>query len=271
VHLVTNYRPSQPTGWPGATPERAGRTIGGHTSFKEFVFTGKRYRISLLSFGRSGAAPDPVYEHLPADATIDFKRTLAKAFDDDYSFRYTGGFKGREEISVQSYSVFVNEPTAQSPEIVYGADLYLVYNPDPRRAHPRGDGDLRWIQVVTWRGTGAPPSSGPYVDNLGRANPFYMTGGLTSIYGRQVFNFAYNVDVPTSQGPGPSQGPPSQGPPSQGSGPSQGPSGSAGLSERYMAEVFLAGETKTKDGRGKAVIEVFGGVKYGWQVAEVLG
>jgi hypothetical protein len=38
-----------------------------------------------------------------------------------------------------------------------------------------------------------------------------------------------------------------------------------------MAEVFLAGETKTKDGRGKAVIDVFGGVKYGWQVAEVLG
>jgi hypothetical protein len=242
AHLVTNYRPSQPTGWPASPDRRSfGVTLGGHDPFKEFTFNGKRYRISLLSFGRSGAAPDPVYEHLPADATIDFKRTLAKAFDDHYSFRYTGGFKGREEISVQSYSVFVNEPTAQSPGVVYGADLYLVYNPDPRRGDPPSHGDLQWIQVVNSRAAGRP--QGAVVDNIGRANPYYVFGGLTSIHGRDMCNFH---DIPQTS-----------------------IAGGGAVDDQFMAEVFLVQDTGTRDAAGKGVIKVFGGVKWGWQAQEV--
>jgi hypothetical protein len=51
--------------------------------------------------------------------------------------------------------------------------------------------------------------------------------------------------------------------------PSQGKGGKHVLSARYLAETFLARDTLTTDAAGKDVIEIFGGIKYGWQVREV--
>jgi hypothetical protein len=248
-HLVLNYRRRQPTGWPAVVPgQRVGETVGGHTSTLDFTFNGKSYRIGLLSFGPPHESHDPVYEHVPAHPTIAFEKTLGSAFGACYSFRYRGGFAGRRELNVQSYSVFVTKPTMGSPEIDYGADLYVVYDPDLRRGDPPIQGTLRWIQVVRWRGTGSSSSRESYVDNLGRANPFYMSGGLISINGTRVFNFASAVDVPAVANP----------------------ADSTVLSEHFMAEVFLARDTQTKDAAGRVVIDILGGIKYGWQLHEVL-
>jgi hypothetical protein len=235
THLVLDYRPSQWTGW------EWGRTIGGHHPAQEFELSGRRYRISLLAFGRPGRSRDPVYEQVPGGSAIAFKRTLERKFGADYSFRYRGGLDGRNEFRVQCYGVF-----AEPAQMSFGAQLYVVYEPDVRAGDPRAEAQLKWIQVVRWTGTGS-PSPASYVDNTSCPNPFFISGGLISILGSRVFNF----DNPISAHPSAGQG------------------GKRVLSASYIAETFLARDTLTRDAAGKDVIDVFGGVKYGWQLQEV--
>jgi hypothetical protein len=255
-HLVLDYRPSRPTGWsptgqpePGA-PEPVGVTIGGHTPSLTFPYNGKTYQIKLLSFGQPGDSPDPVYENTPSDTTINFSKTLTGAFGRHYSFHYTGGFKGRHELRVQSYNVFVNEPTQNQPALSYGGYLYFVYTPDLRHGDPGIHDSLQFIQVVNWLLPSESQQPESYVDCAGRANPFYTIGGLTSIYGSQVFNF---LDSPQHgiYAPGPGGGDDTLSP------------------YPFMAEVFLVQDTGTRDGAGKDIVKVFGGIKYGWQVQPV--
>jgi hypothetical protein len=230
------YRGPQPTGWPRTVGRSFATTLGGHRDRLGFAFADRRYEIALEPFGRSGSAPDPVYAPVPSDGRRGFKRTLERAFADHYAFSYDGGVNPLA-FEVQSYSVFVDEPTGQSPETHFGADLYVVYRPDARRGDPAIGDDLHWIQVVTREMPGLPPET--LIDNLWRANPWYFYGGLTSINGSEVFNFH---DVPQN-----------------------GVAGAAPVIGSLRAEVFLARETgKTK--RGKAVVDIFGGLKWGWQV-----
>lgn len=80
------------------------------------------------------------------------------------------------------------------------------------------------------------------VDNGGHANPFYgPAGGLTSINGSQVFSF---YDIPQDSvmtGPG------------------------ATVPDQFTAETFLAQDTGLKDTTGKDIVNIYGGVKWGWQ------
>jgi hypothetical protein len=144
---------------------------------------------------------------------------------------------------VQCYSVF-----AKPGQIGIGAELYVVYEPGVRRGDPAAQARLGWIQVARWSGPGA-PSRASYVDDGGRPNPFFMTGGLTSIFGTRVFNFD-NPTVAQS---------------------SQGPASNRVLSVRYLAEAFLARDTLTKDAAGRDVVEIYGGIKYGWRLQEATG
>ena len=230
--LLLDYRPSRPTGWPGMPGQDLGATIGGHTTATEFSFNGKPHRISLLPLGPGNSA-DPLYEDVPADPDLNFRHILAGAFGAHYSFRYVG-LRGRQRFRVQSYSVFANEATPTSPGTGYGGDLYVVYDsPDPT-AHD----DLQWIQVVNWSGGGRPPE--PVLDNIWRANPFFIYGGLTSIHGAAVVNFH---DVPQAV-----------------------VAGDLTLDDRFVSESFLVEDTGKKDARGKAVVNVLGGIKWGWRV-----
>jgi hypothetical protein len=233
--LVLDYRPSEYTGW------EWGKTLGGNHASKEFKLAGRHYRISLAAFGQSGSSPNPVYEPVPSDATIAFKRTLEHRFGAWYSFGYRGGLKGQGELRVQCYSVFA-DPGQSS----FGAELYVVYQPDLRAGDPPTEAQLKWIQVTHWTGTGS-PSPAPYVDDQRSANPFFDSGGLISIHGTPVFNLQNPVTVQ----------------------PSPGDATKRALSARYLAEAFLARDTLTKDKTGKDVIEIFGGLRYGWQLQEV--
>lgn len=241
-HLVLDYQPSQPTGWgQGFTT-----TIGGHTTSADFSFRGQTYQIALLSFGQPDNSPDPAYEGIPADSAVAFKPTLDEEFGAYYSFRYTGGFSGRGEFSVQSYSVFANPPTQAAPSVTFGANLYVVYNPVRGRRHPAIDSRLQWIQVINW-----PPFAGTAsrVDNDGRIpNPFYgVAGGLTSIYGNPVVNFNDTPQISLlSSGTGSTAIPPNE----------------------FRAELFLAQDTGIKDGAGKDIVNILGGLRYGFQVQE---
>jgi hypothetical protein len=66
--------------------------------------------------------------------------------------------------------------------------------------------------------------------------------GLTSINGNQAVTFA---DIPQAGGA----------------------PGNATLSDHFLAEIFLAQGIGIKDAAGKDIVNVFGGLKYGWQVA----
>jgi hypothetical protein len=232
---VLDYRPSEFTGW------EWGKTIGGHHRVKEFNLAGRHYQIGLLAFGQPASSPSPVYESVPGDPTIVYKRTLEREFGADYSFRYRGGFKGQDEFRAQCYSVF-----ATPQQMSFGAQLYVVYEPDVQAGDPAAQAQLKWIQVAHWSGTRS-PSPASYVDNTSCPNPFFISGGLISILGTQVFNFDNPI---TAQ-------------------PSQGQRRNHALPARYLAETFLARDTLTKDAAGKDVIEIFGGIKYGWQLGEV--
>jgi len=263
--LTLDYRPSQPTGW---TDFVKPRTLGGHTAAKDFTFGGRSYRISLLPFGRpTRTPPEPVYEHTPADPTLRFRETLDAAFGAHYAFRFQGRMPDGVGFSVQSYSVCAYEQTETDP-FRFGADLYVAYDLAPRLGERSGElhdtGAMRWIQVSTSAGSlpgpdggpgsvdGAPSIDGaPTVDNTGLGNPFHRFGGSTSVYGRQVGNFSYGVVIPYMPLPG------------------QGDPGA--LSFRFTAESFLARETGRKDASGRAIVDVFGGVKHGWQLRETNG
>ena len=248
-HLVVDYLPSQPTGWGGAT-------IGGHVASVPFTFQDNPYEIRLLSFGQPGSAPDPVYEPEPSDPTIDFKRTLQEAWGTHYSFRYRGGFRRRSRIVAQSYNVLAREPTAAQPVaasthptptrstgtgpgLSYGGDLFIRYEPDPASSDPPVTDDLQWIQVVRAQGRS-------FVDGPGRANPYYFGAGPTSIYGKPVCSF---YDRP-------------------GTGLGQGVAGKSPIiiETEEMFETFLVRDTGRKDRVRRGIIDVYGGVKWGWQV-----
>lgn len=241
-HLVLDYRPSQLTGWPTTPGASFSRTLGGHTTSKDFAYGGIPHRISMLPFGQRGASVHPVYEDVPGDTTLNFRKTLEDAFGAHYEFRYVG-FRGSREFRVQSYGVFVREPTQTSPETQLGAGLYVVYEPDPRRGDPPASENLQWIQVTTFQGDMDMP---PKADNLDRPNPFYPFGGLTSVNGREVFNF---IDIPQRAiqlRPGTED---------------------ARLNSTFLAEAFLAHDTGTKNAAGKDIVRIFGGIKWGWQVS----
>lgn len=235
THLELDYRPSELTGW------EWGKTIGGHHPSRKFELGGRRYRIALLAFGQPASSPSPVYESEPSDPAIAFKRTLERKFGAYYSFRYRRGLKGQREFRVQCYSVF-----AKPEQMSFGAELYVVYEPDVHAGDPPAEAKLKWIQVTRWTGTGG-PGPAPYVDNTACPNPFFISGGLISILGTRVFDFQNPITVQHSPGRG----------------------GNSALSARYLAETFLARDTLTKDAAGRDVIEIFGGIKYGWQLQEV--
>jgi hypothetical protein len=235
AQLVLDYRPSQWTGW------EWGKTIGGHRPSRTFTLAGRHYQIRLLAFGQRTASPNPVYESRPSDPAIAFRRTLEHKFGPYYSFRYRDGLTGRHEFRVQCYSVF-----AAPRQMSFGAQLYLVYRPDVQAGDPPAQAQLRWIQVARWKGAGG-PGSAPYVDNTRCPNPFFISGGLISILGTPVFNFDNPMTAQLSQSQGDDRV----------------------LSARYLAEVFLARDTGTKDAAGKDVIEIFAGLKYGWLLQEV--
>lgn len=239
AHLTLGYRPSQPTGWSWTPGASFSKTIGGHQVAEDFTYNGRRHRISLLP-GPQGTF-DPVYEDTPVDPALDFQGTLAAGFGAHYAFQYLGGFPGRGEFDVQSYSVFADEPSGASPGMAFGGGPYVVYRPDLRRGDPAADDSLQWIQVVRQIGPGGPPDS--VVDNIGRANPYYVYGGLTSVNGAKVFNFH---DVPQGN-----------------------VQADVKLDVTFLAEVFLAQETGTMNAAGKAVVKVFGGLRHGWQVREL--
>jgi hypothetical protein len=248
-HLLTNYLPSQPTGWPGQAGRvrnGVGVTIGGHVASLPFARAGAGYEVSLLPIGQPGNTPDPLYEPEPSDATIAFKDTLQKAWGAYYSFNYTGGISGDSAISVQSYSVFVIEPTATRPQLTYGMDVFLVYEPDPASSDPPIMADLRWIQVDNSGGR----SSTEFAQ---RACPYYFPGGLTSVYGKPACSFYGGSSGGIGGGlPRTSKGPRAAG----------GPASPGGV----MAESFLVLDTGRKDHAGKGIIDMLGGVKWGYQV-----
>lgn len=201
----------------------------------------------MLPFGQAGDAPDPVYEDFPSDPEIDFSQLLNEVFGRYYTFRYIG-LRGSGNLRVQSYSVYVQPPPAPSPDVSVGADLYVVYEPNRGRANPAIGDDLHWIQVVR--------SVGPPLDNIGRANPFYPTGGLTSIHGTAICNFYDRPGVQGLGAPPPREPLPGQPPPA--------------VLPRFVAEAFLARDTGVKDS-GKDVITILGGLKWGWHIEELPG
>jgi hypothetical protein len=238
MHLVLNYRPSQPHGWQPDPDQTVGRTIGGHTVAKDFTYDGRSYRIGLQAVK---------YRAVPAADDLAFRQTLNAGFGSAYRFRYTGGFRGRNEFDVQSSSVQVREPTEGSP-LLLGADLYVVYKPDIRAGDPDVRRVLRWIQVAEASGgLAGPGSQSPYVDNGGSANPFFQFGGYVSIYGSQIFNVNCGVVWPALPMPG----------------------RELELPGRFRAEIFLAQDTGMRDGSGRDVVNIFGGISFGWQVVEV--
>lgn len=251
-HLLTNYLPTQPTGWPaqqGRARNGVGVTIGGHVASLPFTLRDTSYVVALMAFGQPGEAPDPVYEGEPSDPTINFKATLRKAWGAYYSFHYTGGLSGRSAISVQSYSVAVSEPTAAHPDLGYGCDLFCLYEPDPNSSDPPITADLRWIAVSYSHGR----SSTEFAQ---RACPYYFPGGFTSVYGKPACSFysAPNAGI---------------GVPPPGKGPTTGAGSGPAISSQEMSETFLALDTGRKDHAGKGIIDILGGVKWGYQVQPV--
>jgi hypothetical protein len=221
--LVLDYQPSQPTGW--ASDQGESPTIGGHVTSRGFTFRGKKYRVSLL---------DLVYESSPG---IKFRQTLIKAWGAHFSFRYAGGLPGGAKFVAESYNAWAGKPMANLPGTAWGGDLYVVYHPRRRGEEPAVNSDLQFIQVV---------GAGSFVDNAGRANPFYGEGGgLTSINGNQSVSFYDHPRLSTRA--------------------------NSARSEGFTAEVFLAQDTGIKDGAGKEIVNIYGGVKWGWQVQSAPG
>jgi hypothetical protein len=243
--LALDYGAKQPTGWePPYTP-----TLGGHVSAKDFTYRGKKYRIASLAFGQQGSSPDPVYEDVPANATIRYRQTLAKTWGKYYSFKYQpGGLPGGGSFTAESYSVTSGRTTSQTfkdrghrASQTFGGDVYVVYHPGDGRGHLALSSDLQFIQVVyEWRG--AQPTR--VVDNDVRANPFYGEGsGLTSVNGNRSVSF-YDL-------------------------PQWGTSGAALAPAVFMAEVFLAQDTGIKNAAGKDIVNIFGGINWGWEMHSV--
>jgi hypothetical protein len=122
AHLVLNYRPVQPHGWPPAGPEPVAATIGGHTSAKDFTHNGRSYRVGLLPFGQPGDAQDPVYEAVPADSTVNFKQTLTGGFtsiDGSPTFNFYSANPGlllADQLPGDRSSRIARDPHQQRPD-----------------------------------------------------------------------------------------------------------------------------------------------------------
>jgi hypothetical protein len=218
-HLILDYQPSQPTGWAADTGYSP--TIGGHISSRNFTFQGEKYRVSLLP-------SDPVYEDSPG---IEFRQALAQAWGARFSFRYVGGLPSGAAFVVESYSAWAGKTIGPISGEAWGADLYVVYRTGHRGEHPAVNSDLQFIQVI---------GAGSFVDNAGRANPFYGEGGgLTSVNGHQSVSFYDHPHLSTR---------------------------ARNVSGVFTAEVFLTQDTGIKDAAGVDIVNVFGGVKWGWQV-----
>ncbi|MGW6195518.1 hypothetical protein ACWF0M_05160 [Kribbella sp. NPDC055110] len=209
-----SYRPSQPHGWPAQVADQPiGTTIGGHVTSKDFSHGGRSHRIRLLP-------DDPIHRRMPG---ADFTKTVQAAYGDHYAFRYLAG---QRRLDVQSYSVYAREQADGAP-LSYGADLYVV----------TAGTNLRWIQLAKTDGEW-------FVDSMNRANPFYLFGGATSIYGTRVQNLAYGAAMTVS-------------------------ADRAVPNERFTAEAFLVQDTRRPDAAGKEIIHVFNGITYGWEVGDV--
>jgi hypothetical protein len=237
--LALDYKPSQVTGW---SPSDASPTLGGHIGSTDFSWLGKTYRVSLLPFGQAGHAPNPVYEDEPGDTTVKFKHTLASKWGTYYTFRYLGGSDRGARFTVESYGAFHGKPLSpRAPGMVIGADLYVVYHPGRGPGNPAVNNDLQFIQVVYYQiGTG----TGDNLVDTDRANPFYGEGGgLTSIDGNQSVSFSDFVR--------------------------QGFDGKSLPPNLFIAETFLAQDTRTKNSAGKDIVNIFGGLKWGWQMRNV--
>ena len=236
-HLNLGYKPGQATGWsPPYTP-----TLGGHVPSADFAWQGQAYRVSLLSFGQRGGAPDPLYESVPADATVRFKQTLARDWGAYYTFRYLGGLGGGATFTVESYGAWHGKPpNPRQPGVAVGADLYVVYHPGAG-SHPAVNSDLQFIQVLYYQ-IGKGPGDNQV--DTGRANPFYGEGGgLTSIDGRQSVSFSDFI----RQGFGGKSLPPLL----------------------LIAETFLVQDTRMRDTAGKDIVNIFGGIKWGWRLRSI--
>lgn len=251
--VALNYQPSQPTGCPPQSLglfESVGKSVGGNTASQEFLRGTDRYRISLLH-------QDPVFEGIPEDPTIEYQRKLEEAFGTYYTFNYVGGFYGKDEFNVRSYTTFVREPTERSP-LIYGADIFVVYTPDLTKGDPGIERHLKWIQVVHSKTVATPGGQTPErppVDNRGSAHPFWGCEAVTSIYGNPVVTF---TDTPQEAAMTPPPG-----------GPSGGNTPLPDASVVFMAEVFLAEDTLKKDTNGKEIINIFGGFKWGYRVEKL--
>jgi hypothetical protein len=120
--LVARYEPSQATGWPAPYSP----TVGGHTSCVQVSYGHKTYRISLLSFGQAGSSPNPIYEAVPKDPDVAFKKTLAQEYGRHYTFRYLGGLPSGATFVIDSYGVRLYR---RAHGLVWGSDLYAIYEP----------------------------------------------------------------------------------------------------------------------------------------------
>lgn len=234
-HIFFDYKPSQVTGWsPPYSP-----TQGGHVGVSDFTWNGKPYRVSLLPFGQAGT-PHPVYEDKPQDTRVDFKRTLARKWGRYYTFRYLGGLDRGASFVVESYGAFHGQPPNPTRQagVIIGADLYAVYHPGHSRSGPAVNSDLQFIQVVNYHiAPGLPESR----DDTDRANPFYGEGGgLTSINGNQSVSFSDFVR--------------------------EGFDSKVLPANFFVAETFLAQDTRQKDAASKDIVNIFGGIKWGWQL-----
>lgn len=238
-HLVFDYRPSQPTGWPRTGAQAFDVTLGGHVVSADFEQGGVPHRIALLPLG-PGGAQEPVYLATPSgDPEVDFRATLEAAWGTRYAFRYRGGLGSRDRFCVQSYSVFTRLEEGPRPVRVFGGGVYLEYLPGSRsrRGAPGSRDNLRWIQVCSMID---PLGRRTEVDNSWAANPYYLIGGgLASINGRTVLNFH---DTPQIGIDGPMPGP-----------------------TKFVAEAFLVHDTGAFDASGRAVVDIYGGIKHGWE------
>jgi hypothetical protein len=111
--LVTSYKPSQPTGW----EQPYNQALGGHLVSKEITYYQKKYHVALLDFGGSGNLSNVVYESVPRDPHVAFKKTLSLAWDRYYSFRYLGGLPGDAKFVVESNSVSLAKQPVHFPMV----------------------------------------------------------------------------------------------------------------------------------------------------------
>jgi len=239
-HLVLDYKPSQVTGWsPPYSP-----THGGYAATADFTQQGKSYRVSLVHFGQKGSRPQPLYESVPADPVIKFKETLNKEWGKYYTFRYQGGLPSGAWFSIESYGARAGaSPNRHEPGTEFGADLYAVYHPGTHRGGPAVNSDLQFIQMLYFQ-IGPGTGTGDDEDDTARANPFTGEGGgLTSINGNESVSFFDSPSQINNENPVPPY--------------------------LFKAETFLVQDTRTKDKAGKDIVNVFGGIKWGWQLSRL--